>query len=74
MLYDDKVNLSKGTDINKSSKSNDCMICHYWNFKDIDCKFEPEVYNECHDISLMAYELENIAILNTKGKDYRCAT
>ena len=26
----------------------------------------------CHDISMMAYELENIATLNIKGVDYRC--
>ena len=26
----------------------------------------------CHDISMMDYELENIAILNIRGVDYRC--
>ena len=35
-------------------------------------KFEPYVWNKSHDISMMAYELENIAILNGKGADYRC--
>ena len=35
-------------------------------------KFEPYAYNKCHDISMMAYELEIIAILNVKGVDYRC--
>ena len=38
------------------------MICHYWYFKDIGYKFEPYVCNRCHDISMMAYELENTAI------------
>ena len=49
------------------------MICHYWHFKDIGYKFEPYVCNKCYDISMMAYELESIAILNVKGVDYRCA-
>ena len=30
------------------------------------------VCNKCHDISMMAYELKNIAILNVKVVDYRC--
>ena len=48
------------------------MICHYWYFKDIGYKFEPSVCNKCYDISMMAYKLENIAILNIKSVDYRC--
>ena len=28
--------------------------------------------NGCHDISMIDYELENIAILKVKGADYRC--
>ena len=47
------------------------MICHYQYFKDIGYKFEPYVCNKGHDISMMAYELENIAILSVKGIDYR---
>ena len=49
-----------------------CMICNYWYFEDIGYKFEPYVCNKCHDILIMAYELENTAILNVKGVDYRC--
>ena len=48
------------------------MICHYWYFKDIGNGFETYACNRCHDISMLAYELENIAILNVKGVDYRC--
>ena len=48
------------------------MSCHYWHFKDIAYKFEPYVCNKFHDISMMAYELENIAILNVKNVDYKC--
>ena len=34
--------------------------------------FKPYVCNGCHAVSMMAYELKNIAILNAKGVDYRC--
>ena len=58
--------------IDQSNKSKQCMICSYWYFKDIDYKFEAYFCNGCHDMSMMTYELENIAILNLKGVEYRC--
>ena len=72
MLQHERINASDGTDINKLNKSKECMICHYWYFKDISYKFEPYASNRCDDISMMAYDLKNIAILNVKGVDYRC--
>ena len=72
MLHYDKINVLEGIDINKSNKSKEYMICHYWYFLDLNYTYEPEVCNECHDISMMAYDLKNIAILNVKGIDYRC--
>ena len=35
-------------------------------------KYEPKICDGCHDILMLAYKLENIAILNIKGIDYRC--
>ena len=67
-----KINVSEGIDISKSNKSKECLISHYWYFKDVGYKCEPYVCNGCYDISMMAYELENISILNLKGVNYRC--
>ena len=72
MLQYNRIDVSEGIDINKTSESKECMLCHYWYFKDVDYKFQPYVCNGCHAVSLMAYELENIAIPNAKGVDYRC--
>ena len=36
------------------------MICHYWYFKNIGYKLDSYVYNQCHDLSIMAYELERL--------------
>ena len=41
-------------------------------FKDVGYKYQPYVCNGCHAVSMMAYELNNFAILNAKGVDYRC--
>ena len=32
MLYYDRIDVSEGIDINKTSESNDCDICHSWYF------------------------------------------
>ena len=66
MLQYDRIDVSEGIDINKTSKSKECMLCHYWYFKDIGYKFQPYLCNGCHAVSMAAYELKNIAILNAK--------
>ena len=33
-------NVSKGIDINKTNKSKECILRHYWYFKDINFKFQ----------------------------------
>ena len=71
MLQYDRIDVSKGIDINKTSASKECNICHYWYFKDIGYKFQPYVCNGCHAVLMMVYELKNIATLNAKGADYR---
>ena len=32
MLYYDKTDVSEGIDVNKTSASKECNICHYWHF------------------------------------------
>ena len=72
MLQYEKIDVSEGIDTNKISASKECMICHYWHFKNVGFKFEPHVYNKCHKVLMPAYELKNTAILNVKGVDFRC--
>ena len=72
MLQYERIDVSERIDINKSNKSKKCSICHYWYFKDIGYKFEPYICNGCHDISMMAYDLDDFIILNVKGVDYGC--
>ena len=47
------------------------MLCHYWYFKDIGYEYKQYVSNGCHDLSMMAYDLDDFMILNIKGVDYR---
>ena len=72
MLQYQKIDVSEGIDVNKTSASKECELCHYWFFKDIGFKFEEHVCNRCHDLLTMAYSLKNIAILSAKGATFRC--
>ena len=72
MLYFDRVNVSEGIDINRRIASKECNICHYWYFWNYSFMFQPNVSNRCHDLLMMFMNLSDIAILNTKGSDYRC--
>ena len=72
MLWYQKIDVSEGIDINKTSASKECELCHYWFFKDIGFKFEERVCNRCHDLLTMVYFLKNVAILSAKGATFRC--
>ena len=67
-----KIDVSEGIDTNKTSVSKECMLCHYWYFKDVGFKFELHVCNKCRDVLMTANELRNIAIFYVKGVDFRC--
>ena len=50
MLEYDRINISEGIDVNKTSASKKCDICHFWYFKDIGFKYEQYLFNGCHDL------------------------
>ena len=74
MLYFDRIDVSEGIDVNKTSKSEECHIFHYWCFQNKGFKFQTNVFNRCHDLLMMSMSLSNAAILNIKGADYRGIT
>ena len=71
MLQYKKIDVSEGIDVNKTSASKECELCHYWFFKDVGFKFEEHVCNKCHDLLIIAYSLTDIAILSAKLVTFR---
>ena len=71
-LYYDRIDVSEGIDVNKTSASKGCNICHYWYFLNYSFKFQTNVCNRCHDLLMMSVNLSGIAILNIKSSDYCC--
>ena len=72
MLQYERIDISEGIDFDKTNKSVECTICHYWYFKDIGFEYQPYVCNGCHDFSMIVQKLDNFVILKVKGVDYTC--
>ena len=61
MLCYDRIDVSEGIDVNKTSELKECDICHCWYFLNKRFKFQPNVCNRCHDLLMMPMNL--LAIL-----------
>ena len=72
MLYYDRIDVSEGIDVNKTSASEESDIFHYFYLVNYSFKFQPNVCNRCHDLLMMSINLSDIAILNIRGSDYCC--
>ena len=53
MLYYDRTDVSEGIDVNKTSASKQCDVCHYWYFLNNNFKFQSNVFNRCHDLLMI---------------------
>ena len=72
MLYYDKIDVSEGIDVNKTSSSKEYDVCHNYYFLNYSFKFQSNVCNRSYDLSMMSINLSDITILYIKGSDYRC--
>ena len=71
MLEYDRIDISKGININETNASNECDIYHYWYLLDKGFKYEPYLCNGCHDLMQKAINFNDVAIASIKGSDYR---
>ena len=71
MLEYDRIDISEGIDVDKTNKSKECNICHYWYFLDKNFDYDPYLCNGFHDLMQKAMSFKNIAIVSIKGNNYR---
>ena len=67
----ERIDISEGTDVNKTNLSKECDICHCWYFKDIGFKYKSYLCNGSHDLMQKAMGFNNIAIVHIKENAYR---
>ena len=70
MLEYDKIDISEGIDMNKTSESKS-NIGHYWDFLDKNFNYAPYLCNECHYLMQKAMNFNDVAIVSIKRNDYR---
>ena len=70
MLEYDKIDISGGTDINKTNASKKGDISRYWHFLDKNFNYEKYICNGCHDLMQTAMDFNVVTIISIKGFDY----
>ena len=71
MVEYDRIDISGGIYINKTSASKECDIGHYWYFLDQGFKYEPYLCNGCHDLMQKVMNVNDVVIASIKGNYYR---
>ena len=71
MLEYDRIDISESIDVNKTSGSKKCDICHYWHFLDKNFSYESYLCNGYYDLMQKAMNFNDVAIVSIKRNDYR---
>ena len=71
MLEYKRIDIPEGIDLNKSDKSKECDICHYWYFLDKNFNYEPYLCNGCHDLMQKTMNFSDVAVVSIEGSNYR---
>ena len=71
MLEYDRIDLSEGTDVNKcEDTSKKCNLCQYYYFVFKNFNYQRYICHGCHDMSVKALSMQNIAIIYRNGHAY----
>ena len=71
MLQYNRINISEGIDVNKTNKSKECKICHYWYFLNKNFSYGPYLCDGCYNIMQKSINFKNIAVVHIKKSAYR---
>ena len=71
MLEYKKIDISEGIDVDKTNKSKECMLCHYWYFLDKNFSYGPYLCDGCYNVMQKCNNFKNIAIVHVKQSVYR---
>ena len=47
IIYYDRIDVSERIDVNTTSASKECHVCHYWHFLNFSFKFQPNFCSRC---------------------------
>ena len=71
MIEYERIDILEETDVDKTNKSKECMLCHYWYFLNKNFSYGPYICDGCYNISQKSKDFKNIAIVHNKKKACR---
>ena len=62
MIEYERIDILEGIDVDKTNKSKECMLCHYWYFLNKNFSYGPYICDGCYNILQKIKDFKNIAI------------
>ena len=66
MLDHDRIDISEGIDVDKTNKSKECMLCHYWYFLDKNFSYGSYLCNGCYNMKQKSVDLKILLLFILK--------
>ena len=66
MIEYERINISERIDLNKTNKSKERMLCHYWYFLHKSFNYGPYICDDYYNFSQKSRDFKNIAIVHIK--------
>ena len=68
----DRIDISEGIDVTRNKLvSRECSFCRFWFFIDKNFNYQRYFCNGCHNMSIKAVSMKNLAIIYSGGNAYR---
>ena len=72
MLEYDRIDLSEGIDATQNKLvSRECNLCNFWYFVHKNFKYQMYLCDGCHDMSMKAISMKNLAIVYSRSNAHR---
>ena len=66
MIQYERINISEGVDLNKTNKSKECMLCHYWYFLHKNFSYGPYLCDGCFNIMQKSIDSKILILFTLK--------
>ena len=60
MIEYERIDISESIDIDKTNKSKECMLCHYWYFLNKNFNYGPSLCDGCYNIGYVSGNAQRI--------------
>ena len=64
MIEYERIDISERIDVDKTNKSKECMLCHYWYFLHKNFSYGPYLCDDYCNFSQKSIDFKNIAIVH----------